>query len=80
MNKRQLLAMWVGIGLVVLLVLFPPVRYVVRGDFRYKNRFILAVPYDYQEAQASVQRTELFVVVVVVVGAIVTLKDKPRRL
>lgn len=92
MNRRQKIALWVGIGILVLMLLFPPFG---AGPIRYgffanppqasipKGSFLGAAMSEMLGANAvplsvnsSVLATELIVAALVTIAAVLTLADK----
>lgn len=75
MNKRQLRAMWLTIGVIIAMCLFPPSA----GDFRwlwdthryYNGRY-------YSNLAVMQLLIQIFVVVLVGGGLIITLKDRHK--
>lgn len=72
MNKRQLIVMWCGIGVIVLTGLFP---FVKKPNRRLEMGYLLD---DYKYLQIDVILIIWALAAVVTIGLIVTLKDKPK--
>ena len=70
MNKKQLIIMWVGIGLVTLILLFPKEHRRLKSTFS-QGHSIWRIP---------ITRTKLCLIIpVITAGAIVTLNNKKNK-
>ena len=91
MNKKQLIAMWVGIGIIVFMGIFPPFMLKVSGQDCYVGYgFIAPLPQDYfellvtfsNESATMIDFTRLLtqwtVVSALTAGFIITFKGKKR--
>lgn len=83
MNKKQLVVMWVGIAIIVLMGLFPPwTTYGNSGDCYLTHKFILFKPAE-RNIPARIDTGHLFVQWIIVTaitgGLIVTFKDKKTK-
>jgi hypothetical protein len=86
MNKKQLIAMWVGIIIIVIMVLFPPWHLPLRELGTQKRSgcaFILNPPHFgdgvYPMINVSQLCIQCFIVGLITTGYIITLKDdKPK--
>ena len=70
MNKKQLISLWIGLGVAILMVLYPPVE----------SRYGLSFEFVWDLGSGSVVTgflcLQLVVLTAVTAGAIYTLKDK----
>lgn len=79
MNKTQLIVLWIGIGLIVLMGLFPPWVMSVQGAIDQQGYgFILNPPEEYCHVNTPRLYVQWIMVAVIAGGLFVTLKDKKK--
>jgi len=75
MNKAQLFIMWIGIALIVLMGLFPPLAATIHGGIEFKGYgFVLSRHGTGVHIYFARLLIQWFIVGIVTVGVIVTLK------
>ena len=82
MNKAQLTAMWIGLGIAVVTLLFPPIEVPevqegAQGSFVvYKTSYDFLLSHNFQSIVLVRLALELLIVALLTLGAIVTLKNR----
>jgi hypothetical protein len=77
MNKKQLIVMWVGIAIIILMGIFPPWIVTVQGtDNILGHAFILSRTGRKYDINASFLFVQWIMVVAITGGLIITFKDK----
>ena len=80
MNKIQLIILWVGIAIVVLMGIFPPWAVTYQGGGPYEGyAFILSRPREICHIETTLLLVQWIMVAVVTGGLIITFKDRKPK-